>query len=109
VRSLSQNQYHSSDPFLFSELGGHLQELDAYLGTKLPQTDVTLKDRIEVWWNKCEEVLSAEAIAKMLPEVNRKITFSIQKFMVRNVVCASFFAYSADALLPRWEVRSKWR
>jgi hypothetical protein len=42
-------------------------------------------DRMKVWMKQGEEVLSADAIARALPDVNRKILLSLQKFMVRVV------------------------
>jgi hypothetical protein len=67
---------------LLSELLSYFSELEEHPGMRSPHLNMNLRVKVSMWWNKCEELLSAEAIAKTLPDVNRKIMFSIQKFIV---------------------------
>jgi hypothetical protein len=61
----------------------HLRELEKYLVSHPFQPEMSVMDKIKFWLQQGGEVLSAEAIARALPDTNNKIMFSLHKFMVR--------------------------
>jgi hypothetical protein len=46
---------------------------------------MSVTEKMKIWLQQSIEILSAEAIAKALPDTNQQILFSLQKFMVRIV------------------------
>jgi hypothetical protein len=66
------------------EIESHLESLKQYVAFDTPQFGASNISIIKAWLRQTEETLSAEAIAKELPEVNGKIMSSLQKYMVGN-------------------------
>jgi hypothetical protein len=60
----------------------HIEEHPSCSGT-------SFKEKIRFWLHQGVELLTAETIAKELSELNRKLLFSLQKFMVRRSLVAS--------------------
>jgi hypothetical protein len=72
-------------PAITRELGALLIRLQGYLVEHPFKPDMSVVQQAKIWTRRCGELLGAEAIAKALPEINRQILFSLQKFMVRKV------------------------
>jgi hypothetical protein len=68
---------------IYSEISGYLGDLEPFLGTEPFGPGMGLIDKMKVVLKQAGEVLSSEAIAKTLAEVNRKIASSLQNFVVR--------------------------
>ena len=75
-----------------SELSDHVRELELFLGQQPFQPGMSVIERMKTALKYSAELLSAEDIAGTLNEVNRKISVSIQRFMVS--------LYFADGLEP---------
>jgi hypothetical protein len=67
------------------EIEDHLGVLGRYAVLEPVPSDVNATANIKRWLRQTEQALSAEMIAKELPEVNQKIMLSLQKFMVRMI------------------------
>jgi hypothetical protein len=68
---------------IYSELSGHLGDLDPFLGTEPFRPGMGLIDKMKVVLKQAGELLASEFVAKTLTEVNRKIASSLQNFVVR--------------------------
>jgi hypothetical protein len=68
---------------IYSELLGHLGDLEPFLGTEPFRPGMGVIDKMKVVLKHAGELLASEAIAKTLAEVNRKIASSLQNFVVR--------------------------
>jgi hypothetical protein len=61
-----------------------LAGLQVYSGETPFKPGMGVLERMKTWARECGELLSAETIMQQLPELNRQILFSLQKFMVRT-------------------------
>jgi hypothetical protein len=91
------------------ELTGHLSYLDKYLGSQALDQEPSISQKIKKWKYEGWKFLIAQDAAKILPDINRQIMFSLQKFMVRksSVVCS--IHGSVPRVLHRSEARFELR
>jgi hypothetical protein len=64
------------------ELGGYLKALAKYASRAEFTSNATVMTKARNWALHASELLTAETIAKEIPETNRKIMLSLQTFMV---------------------------
>jgi hypothetical protein len=66
---------------------------------------MSVREKLRVCLRQGGEVLKAEAIAQALPELNRKIVFSLQKFMVCLALQILVIYLDQPHVNLRWEVK----
>jgi hypothetical protein len=86
---------------MLRDLGEHLKDMEKYIGQRPFRPGMSFREKIHIWMRQGVELLSAETIAKALPELNRQILFSLQIFMVCGGIPPLRKCQSDDTLIAK--------